>query len=95
MTSMFQNSPSLKFFFLLAAILYSGQSNFEFEYLGEFLTEFEIFQVMNQGPRCVRLMEESGGRKSRATVPLNPTFARIVCLILANVSDYIYIFIFF
>ncbi len=25
---------------------------------------------MNQGPRCVRLMEKSGGRKSRATVPL-------------------------
>ncbi len=41
MTSMFQTSPSLKFFFWLAAILYSGQSNFEFEYLGEFVTEFE------------------------------------------------------
>ncbi len=40
MTSMFQNSPSLKFFWL-AAILYSGQSNFEFECLGEFVTEFE------------------------------------------------------
>ncbi len=26
---------------------------------------------MNQGPRCVRLMEKSGGRKSRATVPLS------------------------
>jgi hypothetical protein len=25
----------------LAAILYGGQSNFEFEYLGEFVTEFE------------------------------------------------------
>jgi hypothetical protein len=37
---MFQNSPSLKFFFL-AAISYSSQSNFEFEYLGEFITDLE------------------------------------------------------
>jgi hypothetical protein len=28
-------------FFWLAAILHSGQSNFKFEYLGEFVTEFE------------------------------------------------------
>jgi hypothetical protein len=40
-TSIFQNSPSLTFLFGLAAILYCGQSNFEFEYLGEFETEFE------------------------------------------------------
>jgi hypothetical protein len=40
-TSMFENSPSLTFFFCLSAILYSGQSNFKFEYLGEFETEFE------------------------------------------------------
>jgi hypothetical protein len=40
MTSMFQNSPRLKFF-LFAAILYSGQSNFEFEYLSKYVSEFE------------------------------------------------------
>jgi hypothetical protein len=27
--------------FRLAAIIYSGQSNFEYEYFGEFETEFE------------------------------------------------------
>jgi hypothetical protein len=31
----------LKIWFWLAAIIYSGQSNFEYEYLGEFETEFE------------------------------------------------------
>ncbi len=36
MASVFQNSPSLKFFFTCR-----GQSNFEFEYLGEFVTELE------------------------------------------------------
>jgi hypothetical protein len=41
MTSMLQNSPSFEFFFLLAAIFYRGQSKFEFEYLGEFVTKFE------------------------------------------------------
>ncbi len=40
-TSIFQNSPSLKFFILLAAIFYCGQSNIEFEYHGKFVTEFE------------------------------------------------------
>jgi hypothetical protein len=30
-----------KAFFLLAAILYSGQSNFKFEYLSKFVNEFE------------------------------------------------------
>ncbi len=33
--------PLLKILFCLAAIIYSGQSNFEYEYLGEFETEFE------------------------------------------------------
>jgi hypothetical protein len=47
----------------------SGQSNFEFEYLGEFETEFENI-LEYQGPRYVRLMEERRGQKSRATVPL-------------------------
>ncbi len=36
-TSIFQNSPRL------AAILYCGQSNFEFEYIGEFITEFKKY----------------------------------------------------
>ncbi len=31
----------LKIWFLFAAIKYSGQSNFKYEYLGEFVTEFE------------------------------------------------------
>jgi hypothetical protein len=39
-TSIFQTLLALNFF-LLAAILYCSQSNFEFEYLGEFVTEFE------------------------------------------------------
>jgi hypothetical protein len=40
MTSIFQNFPSFEFF-LLAAILYCGQSNFEFENLSEFILEFK------------------------------------------------------
>jgi hypothetical protein len=39
---MFQNSPSFKYFLDLPLYyMYSGQSNFEFEYLGEFVTKFE------------------------------------------------------
>jgi hypothetical protein len=42
MTSMFQTSPSWKYFFDLPLYyIAGGQSNFEFEYLGEFITEFE------------------------------------------------------
>jgi hypothetical protein len=41
MPSMFRNSYNLKVLFWLAAIIYIGQSNFEYKYLGEFPTEFE------------------------------------------------------
>jgi hypothetical protein len=42
MTSMFQNSRSFKNLLDLPLyVLYSGQSNFEFEYLGKFVTEYE------------------------------------------------------
>jgi hypothetical protein len=42
MTSMSQNSPSLNIFFEWPLYyVYSGQSNFEFKNLGEFVTEFE------------------------------------------------------
>jgi hypothetical protein len=62
MTSMFQNYPSFKFFFDWPLyILFNGQSSFEFEYLGEFVTEFENIVGYESGTRCVRLMEKSGG----------------------------------
>ncbi len=37
-TTMFENSPSFKS--LTCRCIYSGESNFEFENLGEFSTEF-------------------------------------------------------
>ncbi len=60
MTSMFQISPSLKFF-LLAAILYSGQSYFEFEYLVEFETEFENILGYESGAQ-MGLIDEKNQR---------------------------------
>ncbi len=69
MTSMFQHSPSFTFF-LLAAISYDGQSNFKFEYLGEFVTVFENILEYESGAQVCSFEEKSGGRKSRATVPL-------------------------
>ncbi len=47
-----------------------GQSNFEFEYFGEFETEFKTILEYESGARWVRLVEKSRGQKSRATVPL-------------------------
>jgi hypothetical protein len=35
---------------------------------------------MSQGPRCVCLMEKSGGRKSRDTVPLKPKLFEFIAL---------------
>jgi hypothetical protein len=50
----------------------SGQSNFEYEYLGEYETEFKNILGHESGAQVqyVRLMEKSRGQKSRATVPL-------------------------
>ncbi len=48
----------------------SGQSNFEYEYLGEFETELKNILGHESGAQYVRLMEKSRGQKSRATVPL-------------------------
>ncbi len=53
-TTLDQGDPCSKgflteFSFFLAAILYSDQSNFEFEYLGEFETEFENILGLDSG----------------------------------------------
>ncbi len=43
---------------------------------------------MNQGPRYVRLMEKSRGKKSRATVPLSSENLRIIIVILNVQTDF-------
>jgi hypothetical protein len=70
MTSMFQNSPSLKnFFYLLLYYLAVSQTS-DSNILANLKPNLKIFKDMNQGPSCVCLMEKSGGQKSHATVPL-------------------------
>ncbi len=54
-----------------AVILYCGQSNYEFKYLGEFITEFENILEYESGAQVRSFDGISGGRKSRATVPLS------------------------
>jgi hypothetical protein len=75
MTPKFQTSPSLTIFFDLPLyILYGGQSNFEFEYLGEFVTEFENILGYESEAQKGLIDKKIRGRKSRATVPLNVPF---------------------
>ncbi len=63
--------PVLKFFlFWLAAIIYSGQSNFKYEYLGEFETEFENILGYESGDQLGSVDEKYQWYKSLATVPL-------------------------
>jgi hypothetical protein len=50
----------------------SGQSNFKFEYLGEFETEFENILENELEAQVGSIHEKkTRGKKSRATVPLN------------------------
>jgi hypothetical protein len=69
MTSMFQNSPNLKFFFGLATILYSSQSNFEFECLGEFVTEFENILGYESGAQMGLIDEKNQQSKISCYCP--------------------------
>jgi hypothetical protein len=48
----------------------SGQSNFKFEYIGEFETKFKTVLEYESEPRWVLLVGKNRGQKSRATVPL-------------------------
>jgi hypothetical protein len=48
----------------------SGQSNFKFEYLGEFDTEFKNILGHESGAQVGSIPEKTRGQKSRATVPL-------------------------
>jgi hypothetical protein len=47
----------------------SGQSNFKFEYFGEFETEFKTILEYESGAQVVLIGRKSRGQKSRATVP--------------------------
>jgi hypothetical protein len=71
MTSMFQNYPSLKFFFGLATLLFRGQSNFEFEYLGEFVTEFENILGYESGAQVCSFDGEKRKSKISCYSPFN------------------------
>ncbi len=44
---------------------------------------------MNQGARCVRYMEKSGGQKSRATVPLSQGYVLKVGRLHMYVMDFV------
>ncbi len=55
----------------------SGQSNFEFEYIGEFETDFKTFLKYESGAQVGSIDRKSRGQKSRATVPLNSNFLPI------------------
>ncbi len=48
----------------------SGQSNFEFEYFGEFETEFKTILEYESGAQVGSIGRKSRGQKSRANVPL-------------------------
>jgi hypothetical protein len=50
--------------------VYSSQSNFEYEYLGEFETEFENILGYESGDHEGSIDEKIRGRQSRATIPL-------------------------
>ncbi len=60
----------------------SGQSNTEFEYLGEFETEFEITSLKylgyEEGPRRVRLMKK--GRGKNLLLPTRKVFTELSTL---------------
>ncbi len=49
----------------------SGQSNFEFEYLGKFETEFENILGYKSGAQVCSFDGKKQRAKTRATVPLN------------------------
>jgi hypothetical protein len=51
-------------------MLYSGQSNFEFEYLSKFETELKNILGYESGAQVCSFDGKNGGRKSCATVPL-------------------------
>jgi hypothetical protein len=64
-TFIFQNSPSSTFFFNCRYItVYCGQSNFEFEYLGEFITKFENILEYESGAQVCSF----DGRKRRSKI---------------------------
>ncbi len=56
----------------------SGQSNFEYEYLGEFETEFKNILEHESGAQVCSFDGKSRGKKSRATVPLSLFFKRLL-----------------
>ncbi len=67
-TSIFQNSPSFNFFFF-TCILYCGQSNFEFEYLGVFVTEFENILRYESGAQVCSFDEKKRRSKISCSCP--------------------------
>ncbi len=74
-TSMFQNSPSFKFLFDLPLYyMYSGQSNFKFEYLGEFVTEFKNILGYESGAQVYSF----DGKKQRSKISCYCPFKELV-----------------
>ena len=59
----------------LCSMMHTTEFFKKFEYLGEIETKFKNTLAFYQGPRWVRTMKKSGGRKSCDTLPL-----RIKCL---------------
>ena len=54
--------------------MHTTESNFSIfviEYLGESKLNSKILWPVYQGPRWVRIMKKTGGKKSRDTLPLN------------------------
>jgi hypothetical protein len=56
----------------------SSQSNFKFEYLGEFGTEIENILGHESGAQVGSIHEKIRGQKSHATVPLSQTYHTIL-----------------
>jgi hypothetical protein len=59
-------------------VLYSGESNFKFGYVGKSKTEFENVLGYESGAQVGSIDEKTRGRKSCATVPLFPKADRLV-----------------
>jgi hypothetical protein len=86
-TSVFQTSPSLKFFFDLP--LY-GQSNFEFEYLSEFVIEFKNILGYESEAQMGLIDEKNQKSKISCYCPfkaVNQFFGRMLLKLAENIHN--------
>ncbi len=84
-TSIFQNSPSLIFFFYLSLYyIYCGQSNFEFEYLGEFETEFENILGYKSGAQVCSFDGKKRRSKISCYCPFNVVVGAHLCMLMGQ-----------